>query len=340
MDGDAEALGELIADQTLLSEPRFASTIPALALEAKSVGLTVPEVWHRSLLSSAVSHLVLKAQLDCVGMVLNSAGIPWMPIKGMDLGYRLWPGPEARPTSDLDVLVPISRLAEARALLTDDGWKGIWHGADAEHFLQTEGYNWQARNDTGTLLELHYRLWGSTPPAWVDSVWDRSVVAPGRESMVRLPSWPDAFLICAVHLWNLPPPHTLLYFRELELIARRGGRPVLEEVGHSGRRWGFSLQVCLAATYAARLWQNPAMASLAESSQADLHLPERVLLRCAVARGIDAATLSELTVARLLSGRETRHGWKAGLRRIWPHPAVRVRHLADDPGSVRSTREP
>ncbi len=333
-------MGELIAEPELLAPPRFATTIPALALEAKNRGLEIPETWHRKLLSSAVSHLVLKAQLDSVGRALDSAGIPWMPIKGMDLGYRLWPSPEARPTSDLDVLVPISRLAEGRAILVEAGWEGLKQGPDAERYLEDEGYNWQARNASGTLLELHYRLWGSMPTGWVDSVWETSLDAPQLGSAARCPSWSDAYLICAVHLWNLPPPHALLYFRELELIVRRGGQTVLGEVGNSAPRWGFALHVCLAATYAFRLWQNPAMAALAESSRADLHFPERVLFRSAVGRGMDAASLSQLTVARLLSGRETRHGWKAGLRRIWPHPANRARRITETSDRVRSTSEP
>ena len=316
------------------------TTIPALALEAKGLKLEIPDSWQRQLILSAVQGLLLKSQLDGVGKALDSAGIPWMPIKGMDLGYRLWPGPEYRPTTDLDVLVPIVQLAEARAVLTNAGWRGNAQRDIDEDYLQAEGYNWQAWNDSGTLLELHFRLWPSTPSKWVEGVWEQSLEAPELGSKARRPSWPDAFLLCAVHIWQLPPPHALLYFRELELIARRCGEPVLEQVGPSARRWGLSLQVCLAALYAAHLWQNPAMQHLAESLQADLHLPERVLLRAASARGIDAASLGQLYVARLLSGRETRHGWKVAFRRLWPHPAVRARPVADDPGRVRSTREP
>jgi hypothetical protein len=284
--------------------------------------------------------MLLKAQLDGVGKVLDSAGVPWMPIKGMDLGYRLWPGPECRPTSDLDVLVPIARFAEGRAALTEAGWEGAERGDEGEHFLATEGYNWQARNASGTLLELHYRLWGSTPAAFSESTWERSIEAPELGSKARRPSWPDAFLICAVHIWNLPPPHAFLYFRELELIARRGGGPALHDIGECARWWGFSLQVYLAALYSACLWKNPAMTHLADSLRADLRVPERLLSRVAVGRGIDAASLSQLYVARLLSGRETRHGWKAGFRRLWPHPAVRSRRMAESPDRVRSSREP
>lgn len=256
-----------------------------------------------------------------------------MPIKGMDLGYRLWQGPEARPTCDLDVLVPVTRFAEARTTLAEMGWRGLDHGDRYENYLESEGYNWQAGNTSGTLLELHFRLWPSTPGGWVDEIWEQSLEAPVLGSMARCPSWSDAFLICAVHLWQVPPPHALLYFRELELIARRAGAPVLEGVEASARRWGVSLQVCLAALYVARLWQNPDVQRLASALESDLRFPERVLFRAAVARGIDAASIGQLWVARLLSGRQTRHGWKVAFRRLRPHPANRARHAAVDPGA-------
>jgi len=325
MDGDRDSLTELVADPALLAAPRFKRAIPAIALAASESGLEVPAPWRNDLIGAAVAGMLLKQQLDAVGSVLDAAGIPWMPIKGMDLGYRLWPGPEARPTSDLDVLVPAARFAEARASLGEAGWKGLGEGDEYESYLQSEGYNWQAGNQSGTLLELHFRLWPSAPGAWVDEVWERSLEAPALGPMARCPAWSDAFLLCAVHIWQLPPPHALLYFRELELIARKGGEIVLDEAASAARRWGLSLQVCLAALYAADLWTNPAMRNLGVALQSDLHLPERLLLRHALARGIDAASLGQLYVARLFSGRETRHGWKVAFRRLWPHPALSAR---------------
>lgn len=325
MDGDEDALAELIAAPSLLSPPRLTRAVPAIALAATGRGLELPEQWRRDLIGSAVGGMILKQQLGLVGNVLEAAGIPWMPIKGMDLGYRLWPGPEARPTSDLDVLVPVARFREARALLAESGWAGLETGDDYEDYLEREGYNWQAGSPSGTLLELHFRLWPSTPEAWVDEVWERSLEAPALGSGARCPAWSDAFLLCAVHLWQLPPPHALLYFRELELIGRKGGEIVLDEAASAARRWGLSLQVCLAALYAAHLWTNPAMRNVGLALQSDLHLPERLLLRRARSRGIDAASLGELYVARLLSGRETRHGWKVAVRQLIPHPALRAR---------------
>ena len=329
LDGDRSAFGELIADPAVLLPARFATTIPALALEGKRLGLEIPEAWYRRLIGTAVSGMHLKARLDDVGKTLDSADIPWMPIKGMDLGYRLWPGPEGRPSCDLDVMVPVPRLAEARAALSEAGWAGVEKGVAGEAFLRDEGYNWHAYDTFGTLLELHFRLWGSVPAAFSESVWERSATAPELGSRARRPSWPDAFLICAVHLWNLPPPHAFLYFRELELIVRRAGEAVLPEVAESARRWGLSLQLHLAALHAARLWESPGLARLAESLRSDLRLPERLLARSAVARGVDAASLSQLYAARLLAGREARMGWKAPFRRLWPHPAVRSRRLAE-----------
>jgi hypothetical protein len=328
MDCDREALAELVADPALLAAPRFKRAIPAIALAASESGLEVPAPWRDDLIGAAVASMLLKQQLDAVGSVLDAAGIPWMPIKGMDLGYRLWPGPEARPTSDLDVLVPVARFREARASLGEAGWKGLLNGDEYECFLASEAYNWEARNDSGILLELHFRLWPSTPPSWAESLWENCIDAPELGSQARRPSWPDAFVLAAVHLWQLPPPHNLVYFRDLELIARRAGEPALETAGASARHWGLSLQLCLAALYTTHLWKNPAMKNLAESLRSDLHLPERLLYSRAVSRGIDAASIGELWLARLLSGRKTRHGWQVVLRRLRPSSALRLRRAA------------
>jgi len=340
LDGDGVALGELITHPELLAPPRFATTIPALALEAKNVGLEIPETWHRKLLGSAVHGMLLKAQLDGVGKALDSAGIPWMPIKGMDLGYRLWPGPEARPTSDLDVLVPVGLLKEARTVLSAAGWTGVDESDLGESFLRDQGYNWKATSASGTLLELHFRLWSSTLSGWVEDLWEHSVEAPELGTSARRLSWPDAFLVCAVHLCQDPPPHKLIYFRELELIARRCGETGLNEVERSARRWGLSLQVALSAHYAARLWGNTSIERLNERLRSVLRFPERILFRRAAERGVDEATLGQIWIARLLSGRRTRFGWKVVLRRIWPHPAIRARNRESVPREVRTTSEP
>jgi hypothetical protein len=250
-----------------------------------------------------------------------------MPFKGMDSRSRLWHAPSARPTSDLDILVPKEGLAEARRLLETAGWKGVVNGDAFEDYLWSEGYNWQATNRIGTLLEVHFRLWGAVPEKWIDDIWQRSIPAPEFGQAARRPAWPDAFLLCAVHLWIQGKPRgtpfLLLYFRELELIARQGGESVLQQVEASARRWGLSLQICLAAWNAARLWQNPAMKALAAAMQTDLRLPESMLLWVARKHGVDIITLEHIAAVRLLSGRNSRMGWKAAYRRVWPHPAYR-----------------
>lgn len=340
MDGDENALKELLADPSLLAPPRFATAIPALALGAKHIGLEIPAKWQRDLISTAVSSLYLEKQLQNVGKALDTAGIPWMPIKGMDLGYRLWPGPEARPTFDLDVLVPGGLLEDGRRALTSAGWTGLDDTADADDFLDEQGYNWKARSAAGTLLELHFRLWSSTPPGWVEELWKHSVEAPELGPRARHLAWADTFLVCAVHLCQDPPPHKLIYFRELELIARRCGAEGLEEVEDSARRWGLSLQVALAAHHAARLWKNESVQRLAERLRDDLRLPERILFGHAAEHSVDTARIGQIWIARLLSARPTRLGWKVVLRRIWPHPAVRVWKKARVPSQVRTTSDP
>ena len=327
LDGDSEALRELIARPELLDSHGLISILPALALEGKALALEVPTRWTAALRHAFVSGVHLEWSMERVGEVLDANAIPWMPFKGMDLRSRLWHSPSARPTSDLDILVPKDRLAEVRRLLETAGWKGVVNGDVFEDYLWSEGNNWQAINRIGTVLELHFRLWGAVPEKWIDDIWQRSIPAPELGQAARRPAWSDAFLLCAVHLWIQGKPRgtpfLLLYFRELELIARQGGESVLQQVAASARQWGLSLQICLAAWNAARLWQNPAMQALAVAMQNDLRLPESLLLWVARKHGVDIITLEHIAAVRLLSGRNSRMGSKAAYRRVWPHPAYR-----------------
>ncbi len=54
----------------------------------------------------------------------------------------------------------------------------------------------------------------------------------------------------------------------------------------------------------------------------DIRLPERVALGRVRRRGIEAMTLELLYVARLLSRRPSRMGWKSIFRRVWPHAGI------------------
>ena len=45
----------------------------------------------------------IEDRLRGVGEALGAAGIPWLPLKGCDLGARAYRDPEERPVGDIDM---------------------------------------------------------------------------------------------------------------------------------------------------------------------------------------------------------------------------------------------
>jgi hypothetical protein len=69
-----------------------------------------------------VRHAVARNALQAVARTLWSRAIPVLPLKGVWLQACVYNPPEQRRTTDVDVLVPEPRYAEARALLRAHGW--------------------------------------------------------------------------------------------------------------------------------------------------------------------------------------------------------------------------
>ena len=71
---------------------------------------------------AASHHLVVRGVLARVGAVLDAAGIPWLVFKGPVLSSSMYCDPGMRRYSDLDVLVPPDRFADAVAAMEAAGY--------------------------------------------------------------------------------------------------------------------------------------------------------------------------------------------------------------------------
>ena len=69
-----------------------------------------------------LTHGVAREVLARAAAVLAPADIPLMPLKGIWLQARVYDPPEARPLTDVDVLVPEARFEQALSLLERDGF--------------------------------------------------------------------------------------------------------------------------------------------------------------------------------------------------------------------------
>ena len=326
--GDKE-LRELARRADLRAAVVASRVAPALALRAAVVGLAGREVeaWHAELVDATTRGLMLRHALAGIAAALGRERIAWAPIKGLGLSPHVYAGWEERPTGDVDVLIAPADLDRARAALRAIGWADLGDiaGSDEatdEAFLRTEGYNWKAAEPGGLPLELHFRLWGCAPEGLGASVLTRAVADPEAGETARRLRLEDAWVLHAVHWWTTLPVRPLLYLWDLRRITEAAGDRFAADVTTQVRRWGLQLFVAPVAAAVGALWDDAANRAIATAARAGLRRAELAALARIERAGVEAAGLETVSLARLLAWRDSRMGWKAAWRRVWPHPAV------------------
>jgi hypothetical protein len=87
-------------------------------------------------------------------------------------------------------------------------------------------------------------------------------------------------------------------------------------------RFGLALPLTLATSAARSLWPEDPFQTLEIALNEHLRAPERMVRRRATQLGLDAIPTASVVLARLLSGRPSRAGWRTIPRRVWCHPGV------------------
>jgi hypothetical protein len=332
IEGDEDALRAVLDLEDVERLAAGHRLAPALALRARSAWVENPilQTWKRDLLWVAGRWLALREGLVDLSRVLGAEGIPWFPIKGGDLAFRVYDSAEERPAGDLDVLVPAEQAERALKALLESGTRHFLppgrHGLD---FVRNEGYNYQLVQPVGTILELHFRLWGIVPeqlPAALIAVAEPDpTLGP---TGLRLPL-AHAFVVAAVHHWNSDPPHPLLGLWDLRKIMQATESDIIDEVVGFTKRWGLELPVAAAALVAASAWDDERCLEVAERLEPELRVSERLALSRLRRSNDGWISLGTVFGARLLARRPSRSGWRAPLRRLWPHPGI-VEHATPD----------
>jgi len=324
LDGDAEALARLACDDAQGTCARQHRVGSALYLQAYELGVegSAPAAWRQEMMSLSARYMIFDETLVQVSETFDAIGVDWIPLKGYDLGTRVYQRPEERMTSDLDLLILEKDFERARQALRDVGWRGVATGPRAQRYLTEEGYAWQAVDDDGVLLELHFRLWGSVPSGLADAIFKASAPDPSLPLRGRRLRLHHAYLIAAVHTWLSATPRGVGLWRDLERLATTSPSQLVRDVIDSANHWKIQLPVLLASEIAGRLWNQDVCRSIASELEPRLRLPERLAL--AVARRGDPGqtSLGLLSLARLASARSSRHGWRMIWRRLWAHPGI------------------
>ncbi len=142
--------------------------------------------------ASAVRSLRMETELARVLAGLAAAEVPCLLLKGVALGQLVYPSPAERPVSDLDLLVPRERLAQAAAVLAGLGYR--LHGPSPQGRLGQSFYRYRAElpavgtlpENQGLLVELHWSL--AELPYYMDrinmaEVWESARPLGGRRTL-------------------------------------------------------------------------------------------------------------------------------------------------------------
>jgi hypothetical protein len=324
LSGDPEAV-EKLANSPDLEELIISNRLaPGLAIHAANLGIEGPQVaiWNDHMRAAAAQRLQLEHAMNRLGAVFAAASIRWSPLKGMGFDPRIYPRPEERISTDLDVLISPDHLDTAVEDLEANGWRSLITTKRQHRYMLDEGYNWKAAFGDGLLLELHFRLWGGVQEALAKAILDRAVPAPELSSTAQRVDLADAYLIAAVHVWQTPPPRYLMLWWDLHRIANamddQNVRAAIDRINENG----LQAYVAPAAAEATDLWDHPTNRLIADELEDRLRSPERWASKILSRSSPTSASLGVITLGRLLANRPSRSGWRAIPRQIWAHPGT------------------
>lgn len=201
-------------DQTDAEPPDGGSVrmMPLVYLNLTALGVRDPqlepfraiyrETWARN-------HLQMRRNLRAVA-ALRDAGIPTMLLKASALIPLYYRDPGARPTSDMDVMVPIARDLEALQTLERAGWKPVKRSlGEMSEPYRARHYAHTLRHQDGLYLDLHRHLFYFETQLRADeSFWSGSIplTVEGIETRALNPA--DQLLHACAHgtPWNEVPP--------------------------------------------------------------------------------------------------------------------------------------
>lgn len=188
-----------------------------LALEFRRTARDTAPAWVRDELDGAAARNRLRFErlrglYSETRRRLDSAGIPYLALKGITHCPLYGSDPEARPQYDLDVYVPPARALEARDLFLAAGYEPI-EGMETfptDHLpalvLKT-GFEWRGDFFDPELphaVEIHVQFWNAEleglPAPGVDQFWERreTRTVAGLEIPAMAPA--DALAYAALHM--------------------------------------------------------------------------------------------------------------------------------------------
>lgn len=176
---------------------------------------------------------------------LDAGGVPSLVIKGEATRAALYAPEESRPTADVDLLVPESRIAEVDTALVADGWAPVLRGARPDE-VSPHSRDWfRGSGHSRVDLDLHTSFHGVTAsPGTLFETWSASAepLDLGPRT-VQVPSSETTALIVALHRTR-----TLTGSKAAEDLRRALDRfPAVVWQRAADQAWGLGCQQAMSA---------------------------------------------------------------------------------------------
>jgi hypothetical protein len=165
----------------------------------------------RLYLANAIRNRLLAEELARLLRLLGKAGIRVIPLKGVALAQSLFGDPAARVCSDIDILVPVAEVVQARRVILANGYSSQFtEEFFAKHQLHTtaECALVAQREPLTYLVEIHWTLLqdSSKNSEAMDELWNQAQPADffGVAALQLTPEWQFLYLSvhAAYHKWN------------------------------------------------------------------------------------------------------------------------------------------
>lgn len=225
--------------------------------------------------AGALRELRRRAQfLECAG-ALDDAGIPFVVLKGMALGYLVYPRPSLRPMSDIDLWVELPRREDALRILQRLKWRiPVRYAVHARR--REETVLLELPGSAG-IIELHTQpLSIARDVADGPAVWQRCESRMVAGHSVRVCSQSDQLVHIAIHLARKHGfSDGLLGLLDLTLCARQvADDDAWRVLGTRHRAQGVTPWTSFAFEFARDLLRAPIPASYFEAAGADQPSPD------------------------------------------------------------------
>lgn len=221
---------------------------------------------HRAARKGALARICAERTLAEIQVALGQQDIRFIVLKGLALGYTLYPTPDCRPMSDVDLVIDAANRVRATTALCAEGWKGV---EDDHEEISSELEMRKA--DPGLLpIELHWELmhfeWFSQSAQFrTEDIWAEAGPCRCGQTAFLMLSPEDALIYLCLHLAIHHAFEEMWLLMDLDRLIRASNLPDgltldWDRVTRRARTGQVANAVYFTLAYAQRLLDTPAPA--------------------------------------------------------------------------------